>query len=83
MPEVKQKDKKKDPRDYKSVSLTGKVMEKAILGDIEKHLKDNAVTGHSEHGFMKRKSCLSNLSSFYDKGPSGQMSSPHLDKYIM
>ncbi|KAJ7404803.1 rna-directed dna polymerase from mobile element jockey-like [Willisornis vidua] len=47
-------------------------MENIILGSIEKLLKDNAVIGHSEHGFLRGKSCLSNLVSFYDKDPTGQ-----------
>ena len=42
-------------------------MEKVILGVIEKHLRDNAVIGHSQHRFMRGKSCLANLISFYDK----------------
>ena len=42
-------------------------MEKVILGLIEKHLRDSAVIGHSQHRFMKGKSCLINLISFYDK----------------
>ena len=42
-------------------------MEKIILGVIEKHLKDNAVIGHSQHRFMRGKSCLTSLISFYDK----------------
>ncbi|KFP57002.1 hypothetical protein N323_03318, partial [Cathartes aura] len=40
------KGKKEDPGNYKPVSLTsvpGKIMEKVILGVIEKHLRDNAV----------------------------------------
>ncbi|KAF4804844.1 RNA-directed DNA polymerase from mobile element jockey-like protein [Turdus rufiventris] len=41
-------------------------MEKIILGGIEKHLKDNTVIGHSQHGFMRGKSYFSNLISFYD-----------------
>ncbi|KAJ7413878.1 RNA-directed DNA polymerase from mobile element jockey-like protein [Pitangus sulphuratus] len=64
------KKSKEDPGNYRPVSLTsvpGKVMEKIILGSIEKHLKDNAVIGHSQHGFMRGKFCLSNLVSFYDK----------------
>ncbi|KAJ7412797.1 hypothetical protein WISP_94411 [Willisornis vidua] len=64
---------KKDSGNYRPVSLIsvpGKVMEKIIVGkhNIENHLKDNAVIGHSQHGFMRGKSCLSNLISFYDKG---------------
>ncbi|KAJ7400850.1 hypothetical protein WISP_00193 [Willisornis vidua] len=64
------KGKKKDPGNYRPVSLTtepGKVMEKIILGSIEKHVKPNAVIGHSQGVFMKGKSCLTNLISFYDK----------------
>ncbi|KAJ7401309.1 RNA-directed DNA polymerase from mobile element jockey-like protein [Pitangus sulphuratus] len=42
-------------------------MEKIILGIVEKHMKDNTVIGHSQHSFMRVKSCSSNLISFYDK----------------
>jgi len=41
-------------------------MEKIILGSIERHLKNNAIR-HSQPGFIKGKSCLTNLISFYDK----------------
>jgi len=41
--------------------------EKIILGVTEKHLKDSAVIGHTQHGFMRGRSCLTNLISFYDK----------------
>ncbi|NWW20033.1 PO22 protein, partial [Falcunculus frontatus] len=63
------KNKKENLKNYRPVSLTsvpGKVTE-IILGGTEKHLKDNAVIGHSQHGFMRAKSCLSNPTSFYDK----------------
>ncbi|KAJ7421298.1 RNA-directed DNA polymerase from mobile element jockey-like protein [Willisornis vidua] len=64
------KSRKEDPGNYRPVSLTsvpGKIMEKIILGSIEKYLEDNAVTGHSQHGFLRGKSCLPNLISFYGK----------------
>ncbi|KAJ7410618.1 rna-directed dna polymerase from mobile element jockey-like [Pitangus sulphuratus] len=67
---VFKKDKKENPENYRPVSLTSvpdKVMGKIILGSIGKHLKDNAVIGYSQHSFMRGKSCLSNLISFYDK----------------
>ncbi|KAJ7415280.1 RNA-directed DNA polymerase from mobile element jockey-like protein [Willisornis vidua] len=65
-----EKGKKEDSRNFRPVSLSSvpdKVMEKVILGCIEKHLKDNLVIGYSRQGFMRGKSCLSNLISFYDK----------------
>jgi len=40
-------------------------MEKIILGTSERHVKNNAII--SQHGFIKGKSCLTNLISFYDK----------------
>ncbi|KAJ7405118.1 Melatonin receptor type 1A [Willisornis vidua] len=64
------KGKKEDRRNYRPASLTsvtGKVMKNIILESIEKHLKDNTVTGYSQQDFMRGKSCLSSLISFYDK----------------
>ena len=61
---------REDPGSYRPVRLTsvhGKIMEVIILGTIERHLKTNAITRHSQHGFTKGKSCLTNLISFYDK----------------
>ena len=64
------KGKKEDPSNYRPVSLTsvpGKIMERMILEVIEAHLGDKAITGPSQHGFMRGRSCLINLISFYDK----------------
>ncbi|KAK4816551.1 hypothetical protein QYF61_017752 [Mycteria americana] len=64
---VFKKGKEEDPDNYRPVSLTsvpGKIMEQVILGVTEKHLRDNAVIGHSQHRFTRGKSCLI---SFYDK----------------
>jgi len=42
-------------------------MEKVIVGAIKKHLKNNAITRHNQHGFRKGKFCLTKLISFYHK----------------
>jgi len=61
---------REDPGNYRPVSLPsvpGKIMQRIILGAAERHLKNNAVIRHSQQGFTKAKSCLTNLISFYDK----------------
>lgn len=42
-------------------------MEKISLEDAEKHLKEYAITGDSQHRLTRGKSCLTNLIFFYDK----------------
>ncbi|KAJ7419757.1 hypothetical protein BTVI_24237 [Pitangus sulphuratus] len=64
------KGEKEDPRYYRPASLTavlGKVIENIIVGGIGKQRKDNGVIVHSQYGFVRGKSFLSNLISFYDK----------------
>ena len=58
------------PRNSRPVSLTsvpGKVREEVILKAITQHMRDNGGIRPSQHGFMKGKSCLTNLISFYDR----------------
>ncbi|KAK4815802.1 hypothetical protein QYF61_007242 [Mycteria americana] len=60
---------KEDPEDYKPVSPTsvpGKVVEQIIFSATTPHMQDNQVIRPSQHGFMKSRSCLTNLISFHD-----------------
>ncbi|XP_075789726.1 uncharacterized protein LOC112544972 [Pelodiscus sinensis] len=64
------KGKKDNPGNYKLVSLTSvprKIMEGILKESILKHLEEGKVIRNSQHGFMKGKSCLTNLISFYDE----------------
>jgi len=66
---VFKKDKKDDPGNCRSVSLTsipGKMMEQLILEVIIKQVEEKKVIRSSRHGFTKGKSCLTNLIAFYD-----------------
>ncbi|GAB0205855.1 mitochondrial enolase superfamily member 1 [Grus japonensis] len=61
---------KEDADYYRPVSLTsvlGKILEQIILSAITQHIQDNKAIRHNQHGFMKVRSCLTNVMSFYDK----------------
>jgi len=44
-----------------------KVTEQLILSGITWHIQGNQVIRSSQHGFMKGRSCLTDLTYFYDK----------------
>lgn len=54
---------------YRPVSLTSvaEVMEQISLSAIPENVQDYQVVRPSQHRFMKSKSCLTNLISFYGK----------------
>ncbi|KAK4832395.1 hypothetical protein QYF61_022250 [Mycteria americana] len=67
---IQKKGRKEDLGYYRPVSLTsvqGKVMEPIILSAITWHVQDSQVIRPSQHGFMKGRSCLTNLISFCDQ----------------
>jgi len=67
---IDKKGQKENPGNCRPVSLTsvlGKIMERFILSALAGHVKDNQGLRPSQHGFMKGRSCLTNLISFYDK----------------
>ena len=48
-------------------SVVGKMLEAIIARAIRKHLDKHNLIKHSQHGFSKGKSCLTNLLFFYRK----------------
>ena len=64
------KGKKSAAGNYRPVSLTSvscKVLESILKDDIMEHLSRNQLIRKSQHGFMKGKSCSTNLLEFLDK----------------
>ncbi|PKU36876.1 rna-directed dna polymerase from mobile element jockey-like [Limosa lapponica baueri] len=70
MTPIHKKGRQDDPGNYRAVSLTSvpvKAMEQIILSAIMQRMKDAQVIRPSQYGFMRGRSCLTNLISFYDK----------------
>ena len=64
------KGNRSDPSNYRPVSLTCiicKVMEKIVKEDIIDHLKRNNIIRDSQHGFIRGRSCLTNLLDFFEE----------------
>ena len=64
------KGSKYSPGNYRPVSLTSvscKVFESIIRDDITSHLDKNRLIKPSQHGFMRGRSCASNLLSFLER----------------
>ncbi|PKU40554.1 rna-directed dna polymerase from mobile element jockey-like [Limosa lapponica baueri] len=67
---IHKKVRKDDPGNYRPVSPTsvpGKGMEQIILSAIMQCMKEAQLIGPSQHRFRRGRSCLTNLTSFYDK----------------
>jgi hypothetical protein len=66
---IYKKGKKSEPGNYRPVSLTsicGKLMEAHIKRELEQHLQTNRLIRGTQHGFMKGKSCTTNLLHFLE-----------------
>ena len=60
---------KKIPGNYRPISLTsvvGKLLESIIREKIVRYLESHSLIGDSQHGFRNKRSCLSNLLTFYN-----------------
>jgi len=57
---VSKKGVREDPGNYRPVSPASAPVKLCIQGAIERHLKNNAIVRHSQHGLTKGKSCLIN-----------------------
>lgn len=73
---VFRKGKKENLGNYRPVSLAlllWMMMEHIFLEAFSKPVKDKNVTGNSQHGILKGKSCLTNVTAFYNEVPGTMM----------
>ena len=64
------KGKREDPANYRPVSLTSvvcKILESIVRDGIIDHLERNKPLRVSQHGFMRHRSCLTNLLEFFEE----------------
>lgn len=64
------RERKRAAGNHRLVSLTlipGKRMEQVMLKTVSDHIKDKKVIGNNQHGFMKGKTCVTDLTDFYNK----------------
>ncbi len=67
---IYKKGPKSQPNNYRPVSLTSvpcKLLESIIKDHIMQHLDNNGLIRDTQHGFMKGRSCTTNLVTFFDK----------------
>jgi len=67
---IYKKGQKEDPGNYRPVILTsvpGKIMVRFLLSVLPGHVKDNKGIRPIHHGFMKCRSSLTSLISFYEE----------------
>jgi len=63
------KGSKSDPGNYRPVSLTsylGKILEAILKVYIMRHITAHSLINASQHGFLSRRSCLTNLLEFLE-----------------
>ena len=61
---------RQNPGNYRPISLTSvicKTMERLIRDQIVDHLEENNLLSDSQHGFRRKRSCLTNLLDFFNK----------------
>ncbi len=64
------KDDRKLPDNYRPISLTsiiGKLLETIIRNRVVNYLECNSLIKDLQHGFHNKRSCLSNLLTFYNE----------------